>query len=144
MKKNLSQTLSKKARPVYFEIDIPIFNSTIIVSFESFINLRKRLYSEFKIDIDKNVFGGGDGIVIDLENEYQKTGFILLAIDNFYKRIKTKTTYTQLYCTLVHEVLHATTTILNNRGVPINFENDETIAYLQEFILSEILTKMKR
>ena len=41
--------------------------------------------------------------------------------------------------TLVHELLHATTYILDYKGVPISQDNDECMAYLQGYLLTQAL-----
>lgn len=40
--------------------------------------------------------------------------------------------------TLVHECVHATSRILYDRGIPINYDNDETFAYLHGYIVEQI------
>lgn len=44
--------------------------------------------------------------------------------------------------TLAHEFLHCATWILQTAGVPISCENDEPIAYLQEFLLASALQRL--
>ena len=39
---------------------------------------------------------------------------------------------------LIHELLHATIWIMGKRGIPINQENDEIMAYYQSFLLREV------
>ena len=38
---------------------------------------------------------------------------------------------------LIHEILHFTTHLLNNRGIEISYKNDEVMAYMIEYIYSE-------
>lgn len=45
--------------------------------------------------------------------------------------------------TLVHECLHATTALLEDRGVPISRENDEVMAYTLDCLFSSLLKSMK-
>jgi hypothetical protein len=45
--------------------------------------------------------------------------------------------------TLVHECLHVTTALLEDRGVPITRENDETMAYTLDCVFRKLLQSMK-
>ncbi len=42
--------------------------------------------------------------------------------------------------TLVHECVHAAVRILHDKGVPIRIENDETLAYLTQYLFKECLS----
>ena len=44
---------------------------------------------------------------------------------------------------LVHECMHATVAILNSRGIPINKNNEECVAYYQEFLFKGFLSKIR-
>lgn len=35
---------------------------------------------------------------------------------------------------VIHECVHAATWLLNDRGIPISYENDESLAYLTDFL----------
>lgn len=45
---------------------------------------------------------------------------------------------------LYHECLHATAYVMNRVGSPFNYDNQETIAYLQGFIAKRLLEKFKQ
>lgn len=42
-----------------------------------------------------------------------------------------------------HEVIHATTYILNKLGLEISYQNDESITYLSTYLFEKILKKLK-
>lgn len=45
--------------------------------------------------------------------------------------------------TLVHELIHYAFAVMYGRGIPINYENDETITYYVEMTLKNVLEKIK-
>lgn len=46
--------------------------------------------------------------------------------------------------TLSHECCHSAIDILNKKGIAVNYENQETFCYLQDFIIRKILDGIKR
>jgi len=45
--------------------------------------------------------------------------------------------------TIAHECVHAAQHLLNERGIEVDWDNKEVIAYLTEFYFKEFLEKMK-
>lgn len=45
--------------------------------------------------------------------------------------------------TFVHELMHFTTAILDDKGIPIRYENDEVMAYFQEYYIKSFFHLMK-
>lgn len=45
--------------------------------------------------------------------------------------------------TISHEALHIATRVLNQVGVPISFDNDEILAYTQDWIIGETLSRLR-
>jgi hypothetical protein len=46
--------------------------------------------------------------------------------------------------TLIHEVIHYAFNIMDSRGIPINYENDETITYYTEMTLKNIIKALNK
>lgn len=44
---------------------------------------------------------------------------------------------------LIHELVHYCFDVMNTKGVPIQYENDETIAYLMEYMFNKIMSYEK-
>lgn len=44
---------------------------------------------------------------------------------------------------LVHECIHAAYFILENAGVPITFDNQESVTYLSQYLFEQSLAKLK-
>lgn len=44
---------------------------------------------------------------------------------------------------ILHEVVHYCINVMETRGIPINAENDEVLAYMIEHIYSKIMKKLK-
>ena len=42
---------------------------------------------------------------------------------------------------IAHEILHACTWIASQSGIPMTYENDETLAYMQQYLLNIYLAK---
>lgn len=46
--------------------------------------------------------------------------------------------------TLIHEIIHVAFAVMYGRGIPIRYENDETITYYVEMVLKNTLKEMKK
>ena len=46
--------------------------------------------------------------------------------------------------TLIHEIIHVAFAVMYGRGIPIRYENDETITYYVEMVLKNTLKVMKK
>lgn len=46
--------------------------------------------------------------------------------------------------TLIHEIIHVAFAVMYGRGIPIRYENDETITYYVEMVLKNSLKEMKK
>lgn len=44
--------------------------------------------------------------------------------------------------TLIHEIIHVAFAVMYGRGIPINYNNDETITYYVEMVLKNSLKKL--
>lgn len=77
---------------------------------------------------------------IDIEGCEGRTVFC----DNFvliWSRYKDKSF--ESLSTLVHECVHATNMILDHKGIPMSLENDESQAYLVEWIFENCFRVLK-
>jgi len=45
---------------------------------------------------------------------------------------------------LAHEIIHAMTFLLDSKGVPISYDNDEILCYYVEWMLDKVLTNEKK
>jgi hypothetical protein len=45
---------------------------------------------------------------------------------------------------LIHEIIHLAFAVMDGRGVPIRYENDETITYYVEMVLRNVLVKLNK
>lgn len=46
--------------------------------------------------------------------------------------------------TLIHEIIHVAFAVMYGRGIPIRYENDETITYYVEMVLKNSLKEMNK
>jgi hypothetical protein len=104
------------------DIKIPIFNSTISVYIDETVELLlpqlKELYLPFTNDCKWRALSSF--------NKDINLGRIYITREDFLGDAH-------------HESIHAANYILENIGLPINFENDEATTYLSTYIFKELL-----
>ena len=88
-------------------------------------SLLKKFKVEDSVDIE-----GCDGLTVFCQN------FVLIWSKHKDKSIESLST-------LVHECVHAANMILDHKGIPMSLENDESQAYLVEWIFENCLKVLK-
>ena len=127
-----------------FEIEIPIFGMYIELYIGNDFNKIPDWVSEElgaampKLD-DGEVCS--DGLTIDL-SQLGLDGYIVVALKDFYKKVAED--FNAAAGVMTHEALHATKIIMTSRGIPFDEDNDELIAYIQEYVVEEILTAIEK
>ena len=125
----------------YFDVEIPIFSVRVIIWLKDFDSLCKEMMERFDIGIADDIFQkSADGCVLNLEGDYFVSGYVLLALKDFKKRVKEDKA--EAMSTLVHECLHVATAVMHNRGIPVSYENDETIAYIQSYLVEQVFSRI--
>jgi hypothetical protein len=74
-----------------------------------------------------------DGLFVNIDNDYGISGQFLLAVRDIQKKSSIRVGV------IAHEALHAVRGILKARGIPFDGDNEELIAYLQEYIIEKTL-----
>lgn len=125
-----------------FKVDVDLFGMTVDVCLGSYENTKKHIKDEYGVDVDPEVhFVNTDGVLIDLEKDYGVCCCLVLAVKNFKDVMKDDMPYAVNLIT--HECLHAATAIMDNRGIPVNLENDEVTAYIQSYIVQKIMEQLE-
>lgn len=115
-----------------FIIDTKIYSKKIRVYFnETLIQSKQEFEKDFKttLNVDINAY---EALVIYKVEGWSQTPVIVL-LSNEYKLLKN----------IHHETIHVAIHILEKSGIPISYENDETITYLSSYIFEQIVTKLK-
>ena len=115
-----------------FEILIPIYDVKLLVS----INQSDK---QFLADLKKTKYKCGKQCLIPDSEAY----FIPFEAGNLLIRCKHKLYKPHQIGILVHEVLHATIYILHRAGFRLTRHSEEAFTYLQEYIVTQILKKVK-
>jgi len=119
-----------------FYVQVPIYNCKVWFYFNSTFGLKDWAKEKFNVNLDEAFYAGkATAISYDLENA-GRPGHLLVAIDNPEECCENRDAFISY---LVHETLHTAITILENRGIPVNAENDEVLAYLQQFLFENAL-----
>ncbi len=125
-----------------FKVDVDLFGMTVDVCLGSYDDTKQYIKDEYNVDVDPEIhFVNTDGVLIDLEKDYKVCCSIVLAIKNFRDVLRDDLPYAVNLIT--HECLHAATTIMDNRGIPVNVENDEVIAYIQSYLVQKIMENLE-
>jgi len=111
----------------YKKIKVPIYKRVIKLAILEDLNKINDLHY-----IDERDFSNNDAVVVSEEKPHIYLASDLLEQSKIY-----------IISVLSHEAIHLTHNILHSVGVVASFENDEAVAYLQEFIMVELLKKLK-
>lgn len=114
-------------------IDTHIYNKKVRVFYNETLAESKQEFDKYyntDLQVDPNDF---DALTVFKVPGVANTPFNLL----FQKDCK------NLLKTIHHEVIHAAIAILHHAGVPIEYENDETITYLSAYIFEQVVKKLK-
>ena len=128
----------KQKASLTFDVKIDIFNAVVTVHLGTFDELRDYVDKKYSMALqaeDKSI----DGFLADLDKDYGISGACILCVKNFFDVDRT----TALGI-LVHEALHAVRAIFRSRGVPFAGDNEETIAYTQEYIVGAVLKQVNK
>lgn len=138
--KQMGQKNHTKEQNENFEVDVDLYKIIIDVYLGSFEKTIKQIEKKHGVKLDfASDFGTSDGSVINLEESHDVPGYVAIAIKNFAEKYADD--QWRAIAVLSHEAVHVATAIMHNRGIPISYENDETLAYLQEWILETILNQ---
>lgn len=109
-----------------------------ILFYSDSISLKKYLdKNQYELDFDlSEVYG----MVDKLKNSKTEKYKIFFFINN--DQLKGKSTSFKL-STIAHESVHAAIAVLSIAGVPISEENEETLAYMTDYIFSRALKAFK-
>lgn len=116
-----------------FKIKCHIYPYTVHVFYEQTVQESKVKFEEYyKTDIDDE-WNNPDAITVFEQGlkGYNKVA-ILLGKENG-----------MLLSRIHHEVIHATTYILNKLGIEVSYQNDESITYLSTYLFEKIINKLK-
>jgi hypothetical protein len=103
--------------------DIPLFRGKLVLIISNDTEKVKKYLPNFG---DRNVYAH------TCYYDWKGYGsfFIVLNFDNDYRKL--------YHGTVTHESIHAANMIANDRGVIADFNNDEPLAYLSEWIADEV------
>jgi UDP-galactopyranose mutase len=111
------------------ELEVPLYRGKLVVILTNDKEQLQKYIPEFN-DIEPYAH-------TYLINWKGEQGFVIvLNFDNSYRKIHNGT--------IIHEVIHATHFIAQERGIEANFINDEPITYLAEFIADQVYKLMKK
>lgn len=116
-----------------FKIKCHIYPYTVHVFYEQKVEEAKVKFEEYyKTNID-DVWNSPDAITVFEQGlKGHNRVVILLGKENGI-----------LLSRIHHEVIHATTYILNKLGLEISYQNDESITYLSTYLFEKIINKLK-
>lgn len=123
------------------EVYVPIVNAKVVFFFGPFSNLKKWALKKFGIELAESSFACADGATFNLEEDREIPGTILVALNDFFRKWRLEPWYALNI--LSHEVVHASMMILSNKGIGVGLNEDEMLAYLQGYIIEEIISKTK-
>lgn len=119
------------------KLDIPIFNFDIDFRFCKLSKVKDILKNEYDVICSDDLNGAG-GACFNLEAEYGISNTLMIAIEDFFDDDQA-----QSLSILTHECLHAAMMIIANRGMKVNQNNDELVAYLQQYIIKNVIKNLK-
>ncbi len=114
----------------HYTVEIPVWNTRVIFSFGESIEECEK-YCECNL-IDTFTQNGTQGTHYAVFNH--KVGSLI--------RMKSIKNQNINFGTLQHEILHATLSILRDKGVKFDLDNQEPFCYLQGYITEKILEKI--
>lgn len=111
------------------ELEVPLYRGKLVIILTNDKEKLQKYIPDFE---DKEPYAH-----TWLINWKGKQGFVIvLNFDNSYRKIHNGT--------ITHEAIHATHFIAQERGLEADFQNDEPITYLAEFITDEVYKLMKK
>lgn len=120
-----------------FYINIPMFDCIVYFYLEDNSGLIDFAKKKFKVNLSDPTIETAVGAAYNLE-ELGCSATYLVAIDNFWSY-----KFSYILPVVVHELLHSTSMLLTTRNVSANMENDEIIAYLQQYMFEQFLKKIR-
>lgn len=115
-----------------YRINIPLLKTGVVV----FIDKRDELQAYYRglmEELNLETHTIRDGLTIcDVSDNYNP----VILVDSSLNKL-------EFITTLVHEILHAVNFICQQKRIGTSQENDELIAYMQGYILEEILRELK-
>lgn len=137
------ETKTKSSDGAYdaIEIEVPVFNALL----ELFVGDTSKVGEWASDDLQCDLLGvedavaSADGFTVSLA-DVGKDGYVVIALKDFRRRLRADRV--RAVGVLAHECLHAVKAVFESRGVPFTPENEEAIAYLQEHLIEEALTRL--
>lgn len=128
----------------FFEIRIPIYNATIVVSYGDDLEFLKNSTKDQPKPL-KTPMKKIRQKLDDLFKEKEKTGAFYCRHEqenirylHFFEAPNVPT----LLSRICHESLHATVCLLKDRGMELTDESEEAYTYLQQYIFEELTNKI--
>ena len=112
----------------YKSVQIPLYRARLIIVLTNSNDQIKKLIPEFEGDIYAHTY---------MANFRGKDGYYcILNFHNNYREI--------YHGVIAHEACHISSFLLDNRGVKADFNNDEPVAYLIEWLTDEIYSYVNK
>lgn len=116
-----------------FKIKCHIYPYTVHVFYEQKVEESKIKFEEYyKTNID-DVWDSPDAITV-FEQGVKSHNIVVILLGKESGMLLSR---------IHHEVIHATTYILNKLGLEISYQNDESITYLSTYLFEKIINKLK-
>lgn len=118
-----------------YKIDDPVYDIPIYFFIGTLSDCGNFIFQKFKVTV--NIDEDSLGRFFSFSNPKNRRRVHVIWLPKYIRDIDSHTA-------LSHECLHAAVETLSNRGVPINRDGDEALAYLHEFYYSAFLKKLER
>lgn len=129
----------KKLKKKFFKVDDPVFDSGVWVFVnytdkELHVRIKKLLKTDKDIDFlkDGKGFSGRHFVLTsDKDGDIQR----IIWLREFEWTVED-------IAVMAHEIIHLVMRVLEDKLIPINDDNSETVAYLYEYYIKEILRNL--
>ena len=119
----------------YFAIEDEIYHK----SFHLFVDIPKEAFKNWLSEVHKQ------DISEDLRNRFKDAKAMMLwgYSPLYYLWIEEFNWSIKHQCVLIHEISHHVDWVLNNAGIPLDWENSEVRAYYLEYLVKKVYDKLR-